>query len=126
RHISFAGEFLRVHMPLMSARKRALCTLLFPVVMKLLANEIMIPPRTFAAEFGIPRAVFKQAFWRSEHARHTLAEYFGDMRKLTEDIGMRPWWVRPLWKVLHIDGRPSRYRSEPDRSPVGAPLAVGA
>ncbi len=54
RHISFAGEFLRVHMPLMSARKRALCTLRFPVVMKLLANAIMIPPRGFAAECGNP------------------------------------------------------------------------
>ncbi|WP_195173666.1 diiron oxygenase [Mycobacteroides abscessus] len=126
RHISFAGEFLRVHVPLMSKRKKAICTVLFPLTMRWLAGEIMTPPRSFATEFDIPREVFKEAFWRSEHARNTLSGYFGDMRKLTEDIGLRPWWVRPLWKLLHIDGRPSRYRSEPDRSHAGAPLAVGA
>lgn len=100
--------------------------MLFPLTMRWLAGEIMTPPRSFATEFDIPREVFKEAFWRSEHARNTLSGYFGDMRKLTEDIGLRPWWVRPLWKLLHIDGRPSRYRSEPDCSHAGAPLAVGA
>lgn len=79
--------------------------MLFPLTMRWLAGEIMTPPRSFATEFDIPREVFKEAFWRSEHARNTLSGYFGDMRKLTEDIGLRPWWVRPLWKLLHIDGR---------------------
>lgn len=126
RHISFAGEFLRIHTARLSPFKRGVCAVLFPLIMRWLAGEIMTPPRSLMTEFDIPREVFKEAFWRSPHSRRIMASYFGDMRKLTEDIGLRRWWVRPLWKALHIDGRSSRYRSEPDRSSLRTPLPAQA
>ena len=84
--------------------------------MRWLAGEIMTPPHSMMAEFDIPRDVYRQAFWRSPQSRRILAGYFGDMRKLADDLGLRKQWVRPLWKALHIDGPPSRHRGEPERT----------
>lgn len=115
RHISFAGDFLRVHIERMSRAGQVVCSLAFPLAMRWLAGEIMTPPRSFVKKFGIPRAVFKEAFWRSTHSRAILSGYFGDMRKLAEDLGLMNPVSRRLWKLLRIDGKPSRYRGEPDR-----------
>ncbi|MBB3665248.1 MULTISPECIES: AurF N-oxygenase family protein [Prauserella salsuginis group] len=115
RHISFGGDFLRVHIEKMGPAGKAVCALAFPLAMRWLAGEIMTPPRSFARQFGIPREVFREAFWRSEHSRAILSSYFGDMRKLATDLGLMNPISRQLWKRLHIDGKPSRYRGEPSR-----------
>lgn len=119
RHISFAGDFLRVHVPRMNRVNRALCALVFPLAMRWLAGEIMTPPRSFAKQFGIPREVYREAFWRSPHSRAILSGYFGDMRKLAADLGLMTPAAKRLWKALHIDGKPSRYRGEPHREARG-------
>ncbi|TJZ77920.1 diiron oxygenase [Rhodococcus oryzae] len=115
RHISFANEFLKAHVDKMSAASKAVCAVTFPLAMRWLAGEIMTPPKAFAKEFGIPRAVMKEAFWRGEHSRAILRGYFGDMRALAEELGLMNAVTTRLWRRLHIDGPPSRYRSEPDR-----------
>ena len=116
RHISFAGEFLHAHLTRMGTFQRTIAAIVFPLTMRWLAGEIMTPPHSMMAEFDIPRDVYRQAFWRSPQSRRILAGYFGDMRKLADDLGLRKQWVRPLWKVLHIDGPPSRHRGEPERT----------
>ncbi|MFG2016865.1 AurF N-oxygenase family protein [Actinomadura geliboluensis] len=119
RHISFAGDFLRVHVPRMGRVSRTACALAFPLAMRWLAGEIMTPPRSFAKRFGIPREVCKEAFWRSPHSRAILAGYFGDMRRLATDLGLMTPAAKRLWRLLHIDGKPSRYRGEPHREARG-------
>ncbi|MFD4292603.1 diiron oxygenase [Rhodococcus sp. NPDC058532] len=115
RHISFAGEFLKAHVAGMGAPSRAVCAVTFPLAMRWLAGEIMAPPRAFAKEFDIPREVMKEAFWRGAHSRAILAGYFGEMRALAAELGLMTPVARQLWRRLHIDGPPARYRSEPDR-----------
>lgn len=63
RHISFAHEFLRNHVPRLSRTSRAITSVAFPGAMRWLAGEIMSPPKEFAEEFGIPDEVMKSAFW---------------------------------------------------------------
>jgi len=115
RHISFANEFLRVHIEQMNPAGKAVCAIAFPLAMRWLAGELMTPPRSFAKQFDIPREVFREAFWRSEHSRGILSGYFGDMRKLATDLGLMTPVARRLWTRLHIGGKPSRYRGEPHR-----------
>ncbi|MFC4128237.1 AurF N-oxygenase family protein [Nocardia rhizosphaerae] len=115
RHISFAGEFLALHIGRMGTFNRGVCSVAFPLAMRWLASEIMAPPRSFAKEFDIPREVIEQAFWKSEHSRKILSGYFADMRKLTEELGLMNPVARRLWRALGIDGPASRYRSEPER-----------
>jgi hypothetical protein len=115
RHISFANDFLRVHVEKMSRAGRVVCSLAFPLAMRWLADQIMAPSRSFAKQFDIPLEVYKEAFWDGEHARRILSGYFGDMRMLATDLGlMNPVSTR-LWKRLRIDGETSRYRGEPHR-----------
>jgi hypothetical protein len=119
RHISFAGEFLKAHSKHWDPVTKHICALAFPIVMRWLAGEIVTPPRkAFQREFDVPDAVFKEAFWQSPHSKRIMSGYFGDMRALATEIGLMNPVSRRLWKLMGIDGEPSRYRGEPDRDAV--------
>jgi hypothetical protein len=115
RHISFAGEFLKVHLEHVGPATKAVCGLAFPVVMRWLAGEIMTPPKSFQRQFEIPDAVMREAFWKAPQSRKIMADYFDDMRALTTQTGLMNRVTERLWKLMHIDGEASRYRSEPKR-----------
>ena len=115
RHISFAHEFLRSHIERMNPVSRGVCALAFPLAMRWLVGEIMTPPRSFATEYDIPKDVFRDAFWRSPQSRKILADYFGDVRMLADDLGLINPITKQVWKLLRIDGAVSRFRSEPLR-----------
>ena len=115
RHISFAHEFLRVRIPKLSASRKALASVVFPIIMRWLAEEIMTPPRSFADEFAIPDEVFREAFWEAPDSRRILAGYFGDMRSLATELGLMNPLATRIWTSLGINGPISRYRSEPER-----------
>ena len=62
---------------------------------------------------GVPKKVVKELYWRSPEAREFLAELFSDVRMLAEESTLMTRSSRRMWRWLKIDGRPSRYRSEP-------------
>ena len=115
RHISFAEAFLRARRPRMSRLEVAQLSVVFPLVMRWLAGEIMTPPREFARRFAIPDDVWREAFWDSPHSRKIMGSFFGNMRALATDLGFMNPVSRRVWKRMAIDGEPSRYRGEPDR-----------
>ncbi|MFV0496175.1 AurF N-oxygenase family protein [Mycobacterium sp.] len=117
RHISFAHEFLRKRLPRLTRWQRFWVSMWFPVTMRVLANAILIPPKAFWQEFGVPRTVKKEVFFRSPESRKWLRDMFSDVRMLAYDTGlMKSRSARLMWRICRIDGKPSRYRSEPQRS----------
>lgn len=116
RHITFADDHLAERMRCAGRLKRALYAIMFPIFLRWLIGESSGPPRTFARQFGIPRQVFKTAYWRSAQSRRIMAESAADVRRIAEDLGLRTAWSRWMWRLLGIDGRIPRYRGEPDRS----------
>lgn len=116
RHISFAHQLLRRRVPKMSRVGRFLLSLAFPITMRILCDVIAIPPKKFWQKFDIPKYVKDDLFWGTEQSQHRLQDYFGDVRMLATDTGMMNRSAKLLWKACGIDGRASRYRSEPDRS----------
>ncbi|MFF0545750.1 hypothetical protein ACFYTF_23205 [Nocardia thailandica] len=57
----------------------------------------------------------RETFWRSPESRRMRRDMLSDVRGLAVDCGlMNPVSAR-LWRMLRVDGRPSRYRSEPVR-----------
>src|SRR6202165_5643075 len=80
RHISFAHEYLRKRIPHMKPRKRFWLSLYVPVVMRLLCQAIVVPPRSFWKEFDIPRSVKRELFFRAPDSRQMLRDMFGDVR----------------------------------------------
>ncbi|CAM3020402.1 diiron oxygenase [Skermania piniformis] len=118
RHISFAHEFLRRHVPENGPVGRFLLSLAYPVIMRVLCDVIVIPPREFFTEFDIPDSVRKELFWNSPDSRATLAGYFADVRMLGAELGLMNPVAELLWRGLRIAGRPARFRSEPERTPL--------
>lgn len=122
RHISFAHEFLQHRVPAMTRPSRWALSVTFPVVMRVLCDAIVVPPTQFWGEFDIPREVQQDLFWRLPESQRQLSDYFTDVRALAEQIGLMNPVSRRIWKLLRIDGRSSRYRSEPVRQ--AAPSAA--
>lgn len=118
RHISFAHEYLRKRLPQLPRRKRFWLSIYVPLVMRLLCQAITVPPKAFWKEFDIPRSVRKELFFRLPESRQFLRDMFGDVRMLCHEIGLMNPVAKVVWRICKIDGRPSRFRSEPHRQHV--------
>ncbi|MBU9764038.1 diiron oxygenase [Mycobacterium sp. TNTM28] len=123
RHITFADDHLVERVRDAGRLRRAAYALMFPLFLRWLMGEILTPPRTFARQFGVPRRTFKSAYWRSGYSRQMLAEAAADSRRVADHLGLRTIWSRWIWRVLGIDGRIPRYRSEPNRLLESSPVA---
>jgi hypothetical protein len=123
RHITFADDHLAERMESAGRIRRALYAFTLPFFLRWLIGESVGQPRAFARQFGIPRRVFKNAYWRSAASRRILAESAADVRRVAEDLGLLTSWSRPIWRLLGIDGRVPRYRGEPDRGHCGVAAA---
>jgi hypothetical protein len=108
RHQSFAHEYLLKRVPDMARWKRFLLSLYVPLMMRLLGLGMVKPPRAFWREFGIPRKVKKEIFFRAPESRQFLRDLFSDVRMLCYDTGMMNRVARLLWWMFRIDGQPSR------------------
>ncbi|GFG74784.1 AurF N-oxygenase family protein [Mycobacterium botniense] len=115
RHISFAHAYLRKRVPHLTKHQRFWLSLYVPLVMRLLGQAITVPPKAFWQEFNIPREVKKELFFRSPESRKFLQDMFADVRMLAYDTGLMNPVAKLIWRLCKINGKPSRYRSEPQR-----------
>jgi hypothetical protein len=115
RHISFAYEYLRKRVPRMRPLSRFLLSMYVPIIMRVLAQAIVVPPRNFMKAFDVPRSVRKELFFKAPDSRQTLRNMFGDVRMLCHDIGLMNPFALLMWRICKIYGRPSQYRGEPQR-----------
>jgi hypothetical protein len=123
RHISFAHEYLRKRVPRMQRRRKFWLSLHVPIIMRVLCSAIVVPPKAFWKEFDIPKSVRKDLFFDSPESRQWLSDMFGDVRMLCEETGLMNRPARLIWRLCKIDGRSSRYRSEPARTHLPVPAA---
>jgi hypothetical protein len=121
RHISFAHEYLRKRVPQLPRPKRFWLSLYVPVVMRVLCSAIVVPPKAFWMEFDIPPEVRREVFLRAPQSRQMLRDMFADVRMLAEDTRLMNPVAKLVWRICKINGKPSRYRGEPQRQhPVSA------
>ncbi|MCL2584570.1 MAG: diiron oxygenase [Streptosporangiales bacterium] len=113
RHISFAHEYLARRVPALPGARRMMLSLAFPVIMRVLCDVIMKPPRSFIKAYGIPDHVVKDLFWGHPTSAKLLRDFFADVRILAEESGLMNPVSRRVWQALRIDGRPARFRGEP-------------
>jgi hypothetical protein len=112
RHIGFAHQYLEHHWQDLKPVKRHVLALLFPVIMRVLCDVIMIPSKADQRAMGIPPEVAKEIWWDAPESEKLLRDLFGDVRLLADNLGIRKGVARLVWKALRIDGRPSRHRSD--------------
>lgn len=113
RHIGFAHQYLVHKAPRLSGPERAVLSIVVPVVMKWLCNEILVPSKKAQRDMGIPKSVVKELYWDSPESEKFLRDLFGDVRMLADETGMMNKVSRRVWRLLKIDGRSSRFRSQP-------------
>jgi hypothetical protein len=113
RHIGFAHQYLQYKAPKLSSRQRAVMGVATPIVMRVLCDAILKPTRKMRRDLDIPKEVVDEVWWDSEHSSKVLRDMFGDVRMLCGELGLMNRFSRRVWKAMRIDGRPSRYRSEP-------------
>ena len=116
RHISWAHEYLKRTTERMGPLNRFVFSLAFPVVMRVLCDIIVKPTPEFRKTYGVPRAVLRELYWNALESRKMLRDLFSDVRMLAEESHLMNPASRAVWKMLKIDGRPARYRSEPARA----------
>ena len=113
RHISFAHAYIKRHAQRLSWLERQWISILYPIIMRVAGDAILVPRKQMAQEFDIPKKVMKELYWDSPEARERLSETFADVRMLAQEAGLMTPAAKVLWRLLRIDGRASRYRSEP-------------
>lgn len=113
RHISFAHEYIKRNAPKLKRVEKFVISLAFPLIMRVLGDAILKPAKEFQKRFDIPQQVIDDLFWERPDSREMLGEVFSDVRMLAEEAGFMNPVSRRVWKALRIDGRSSRYRSEP-------------
>ncbi|MEV6069050.1 diiron oxygenase [Nocardia sp. NPDC052001] len=116
RHISFAHEFLKRHVPEANPASKLVLSIAMPIVMFILGRSIVTPPKAFFDEFNVPDKVRKELFYGSEDSKQAFSDYFIDVRALAKEIGLMNPISKRVWKMFGIAGAASRYRSEPIRS----------
>lgn len=113
RHISFAHSRLKQEVPKSGPISKVALSLAFSVIMRVLGDTILVPGREMTRDVGVPRWVLKEVFWNSEEGREMRSEVFSDVRMLAEQLGLMNPISRRVWKFLGIDGKSSRFRSQP-------------
>lgn len=113
RHIGFAHQYLEHNAVRLSKPERAVLSVLVPVIMRWLCDEILVPSKQARRDMGIPNSVVKEIYWDLPESQKVLRDLFADVRMLAESTGMMNRVSRRVWRARRIDGRSSRFRSEP-------------
>lgn len=123
RHISFAHQYLQRRVPRLWRSSRFMLSLYVPIVMRMLGQAMVVPPRTFFREFGVPRSARKKWFFGDPDSRQMWRDMFADVRMVCHELGLMNPAARLMWRICKIDGAPSRYRGEPQRGQQPAQFA---
>ncbi|ORW19179.1 hypothetical protein AWC18_15160 [Mycolicibacter nonchromogenicus] len=123
RHIAFAHQYLQRRVPRLWRSSRFMLSLYVPVVMRMLGQAMVVPPRTFFREFGVPRSARKKWFFGDPDSRQMWRDMFADVRMVCHELGLMNPAARLMWRICKIDGAPSRYRGEPQRGQQPAQFA---
>ncbi|MGA8255259.1 MAG: diiron oxygenase [Nocardioides sp.] len=113
RHIGFAHQYLQHNAPKLKRHERAVLSVAVPLIMRWLCDEILVPTKKAQRDMGIPKSVVKDLYWDRPESRKMLRDLFGDVRMLAEETGMMNPVSRRVWRLMKIDGRSSRFRSQP-------------
>lgn len=108
RHVCFAREYLRLHVPQLSRYRRILLSLRVPSLVAEMARLMMQPSRDLRLRYGIPRQVFREAYRDAEQQRARLAASVGKIRELCNELGLIHRSSLWLWqRAGFVEHRPS-------------------
>ena len=107
RHLSFARQYLRHHVPQLSAGRRRALTVQAPIVLSTMASVMMRPPRHIVREYDIPDDATRQAYGPGTPSRRQVQESLRKVRTLLVELGLVTRASKLLWRAFDIWDQPA-------------------
>ena len=102
RHLSFARHYLKLRAPEIGAVRRMVLGIGTPIILGVMAQQMMRPSRSMIRRYSIPREVVREAYTDNpDHAQRTK-DALRKVRRLGEEIGIVNAMTKPIWKLLGI------------------------
>jgi hypothetical protein len=102
RHICFAREYLRHHVPRLTPRRRASLAVQAPLLLADMTRQMMHPSAHVVRTYDMPHAVVAEAFTQSAAHRAFVMQSLAGVRALCVELGLVTAWTRPVWRRLGI------------------------
>jgi hypothetical protein len=102
RHLAFARDYLRRHVPRLSTAKKVALSAAAPVILAKMARLMLRPSAQLVATYEIPPAVIDEAYTKNPTNRQRTLDALSEVRDLLGDLGAIPAPARALWRFLSI------------------------
>ncbi len=102
RHLSFARQYLRSNVPALHGWQRRVIAIQAPFVLATMAAVMMRPPKHLVREYGIPKAVLKEAYGPGTPSRQAVRDSLRKVRSLLVELELVTPTSRRLWKRFGI------------------------
>lgn len=103
RHLSFARNYLKRHVPRANPVRRFAMSVTAPVVLGIMTRMMIAPTPQFRRHFGVPRSVLREAYYGNTAYKTELKRSLRKIRKLCTEIGLSNPVSRTLWRVMGVD-----------------------
>ncbi len=107
RHLSFARQYLRTNVPMLSRRRRHAIAIEAPFILAVMASVMMRPPRSLVREYAIPKAVIAEAYGPTSPSREATRQSLRKVRTLLVELGLVTGPAKRLWKAFGIWDEPA-------------------
>jgi hypothetical protein len=112
RHLSFARQYLRAHVPQVPAWRRHAIAVQAPFTLAVMASVMMRPPKHIVREYDIPKAALDEAYRRGGPAEQEVRDSLRKVRSLLVDLGLVTPLTKPIWQGFRIWDDPQRPTAE--------------
>src|SRR5438270_1271663 len=106
RHLSFARHYLKRNVPELGWVRRRMLAVRVPFILGTRAGMMLRPSKAMIREYGIPKAVIKEAFDDNPGARQFVRDSIKKVRSLCVELGIITPVSKQLWKAFGIWDEP--------------------
>jgi hypothetical protein len=107
RHLSFARQYLRTNVPMLSRRRRHAISIQAPFILAEMASVMMRPPRSLVREYAVPKDVLAEAYGPASPSRDATRASLRKVRNLLTELGLVTPPAKRLWKAFGIWDEPA-------------------
>lgn len=102
RHLCFARHYLKQNAPRLGRFRRFVLSVRAPIILSIMAQQMMQPSPQIIRTYGIPRGVVDEAYRKNPVHRQRTLDALTKVRQLCEEIGILTPFSIGLWRRLGI------------------------
>jgi hypothetical protein len=102
RHLSFARQYLRHHVPELPRWRKRMLRIQAPIVLATMASVMMRPPSHLVRTYDIPKDVLREAYGPGTASRQQVKDSLRKVRSLLVDLDLVSSESKRLWILFDI------------------------